>query len=74
MNQRAVEALRARLAKLQADLPRSEDRCADDDWVQAALDLTEHLFWLDESEAWHWLIPRYVEGWAYSRPLRRGLQ
>ncbi|MFO3796785.1 MAG: hypothetical protein ACK8QZ_05810, partial [Anaerolineales bacterium] len=65
--QRAVETLRARLEKLEADLPRLEDRCADDDWVKAALDLSEYLFWLDEQAAWHHLIPRFVEGLAYSR-------
>lgn len=73
LNQRAVETLRARLKKLESDLPRLEDRCADDDWVKAALDLTDYLFWLDESEAWRWLIPRLVESLAYSRELRRGL-
>ena len=73
LNRRAAEVLRARLEKLQADLPRLEDRCADEDWVKTAVDLCDSLFWLDESEAWHWLIPRLVESLAYSRPLRRGL-
>ncbi|MGQ9467931.1 MAG: hypothetical protein ACUVSG_09885, partial [Anaerolineae bacterium] len=71
--QRAVAALRARLEKQQADLPCLEDRCADEDWVKTALDLAEFLFWLDETEAWRWIIPRLVESLAYSRPLRRGL-
>ena len=72
-NQRAVETLRARLEKLQADLPRLEDRCEDNDWVKASLDLTDYLFWLDESQAWHWLVPRLIESLAYSHKLRRGL-
>ena len=71
--QQAVAALRARLERLQADLPRLEDRCADDDWVKTALDLAEFLFWLDETEAWRWIISRLVESLAYSRPLQRGL-
>ncbi len=71
--QRAVEALRARLEAIQADLPRLEDRCGSEDWTKAALDLCEYLFWLDEREAWRWLVPRMVEGLAYSRQLRRGL-
>ena len=71
--QRAVTALRARLEKQSADLPRLEDRCADEGWVKTALDLAESLFWLDETQAWRWLIPRLVESLAYSRPLRRGL-
>jgi tetratricopeptide (TPR) repeat protein len=71
--QRAVEVLRARLEKLQRDLPRLEDRCADEDWRKATLDLCDYLFWLDESEAWHYFIPRFVESLAYSRELRRGL-
>ncbi len=73
MLQRAVQTLRARLERLQADLPRLEDRCADDDWVKAALDLTDYLFWLEEAQAWRWLTPRFVEGLAYARDLRRGL-
>jgi len=64
MNRRAADVLRARLEKLQADLPRLEDRCADEDWGKATLDLCEALFWLDEGEAWHWLIPRFVESLA----------
>jgi hypothetical protein len=71
--QRAVETLRARLEKIQADLPRLEDRCESEDWTKAALDLCDYLFWLDEREAWHWLVPRLVESLAYSRALRRGL-
>jgi len=73
LNQRAVEALRERLQKLETDLPLLEDRCKDDDWLNTALDLAEHLFWLDENETWHWLVPRLVESLAYSGELRRGL-
>ena len=71
--QRAVETLRRRLEKIQADLPRLEDRCESEDWTKAALDLCDYLFWLDEREAWRWLVPRLVESLAYSRALRRGL-
>jgi len=73
LNQRAVDTLRARLAKIQAEYPSIEERCEDEDWVKAALDLSEHLFWLDEGEAWRWLIPCYVESLAYSKELRQGL-
>src|SRR5262249_7136737 len=30
-------------------------------------------FWLDESHAWRWITPCFVEGLAYSRELRDGL-
>ncbi|MGH2537692.1 MAG: tetratricopeptide repeat protein, partial [Candidatus Promineifilaceae bacterium] len=73
LNQRAVEHLRKRLAALEKGLPRLEQRCQDDNWVQAALALCEHLFWLDEAEAWRWAVPRYVEGVAYSPDLRDGM-
>ncbi len=73
LNQRAVDALHEQLKKLEADLPLMEERCADDDWAKAALDLTYHMFWLDESEAWHWFIPRFVEGLTYSHDLQRSL-
>ncbi len=73
LNQRAVAALRARLAKFEADLPLIEERCEDEDWAKAAIDLAYYLFWLDEPEAWRWFIPRFVESLAYNRDLRRGL-
>jgi tetratricopeptide (TPR) repeat protein len=70
---RAVDVLRARLARLEANLPRLEDRCADDDWVNSAITLADFLFWRDEDEAWRWLVPRYVEGMGYNDELRIGL-
>ncbi|MGH9755504.1 MAG: tetratricopeptide repeat protein, partial [Blastocatellia bacterium] len=73
LNRRAVETLRARLRKLEAELPRLEDRCDDEDWTQTAIALTDHLFWLDETEAWRWLAPRFVESLAYGGELREGL-
>ncbi len=73
LNRSAVETLRARLLKLAVDLPRPEDRCDDEDWTQTAIALTDHLFWLDESEAWRWFTPRFVESLAYSGDLREGL-
>ena len=73
MNERAVIALEYRLAALEAELPLLEERCEDEDWVKAAVDMARYLFWLDEQRGWQWLIPRFVEGLAYSRDLRRGL-
>ena len=58
---------------LETDLPRIEDRWQDDDWTKATLDLTEYLFWLDESQGWHWLVPRLVESSVYKLELWRGL-
>jgi tetratricopeptide (TPR) repeat protein len=73
LNERAVAALRERLQQLESGLPELATRCANDDWVQATLQLAQFLFWVDEVEAWSWLIPRYVEGIAFSDDLRRGL-
>ncbi|MGD8586267.1 MAG: tetratricopeptide repeat protein, partial [Chloroflexota bacterium] len=73
LNQRAVEALRLRLATIEEELQTLEERCTDNDWVQTALSLSHYLFWIDEAEAWHWIIPRCVEGMAYSPDLRNGL-
>ena len=69
----AVEALQVRLEQIQADLPCLEARFESEDWAKAALNLCDYLFWLDEREAWRWLVPRLVESLAYSRELRRGL-
>ena len=69
LNERGAEALRARLNRLEKELLRIEDRCDDDDWVQAVVRLADRLFWVDEEQGWHWLIPRYVGAMAYSREL-----
>ncbi len=74
LNQRDAEALRARLARHERQLPRIEDRCTDDDWVRDAVRLADRLFWIAEEQGWRWLAPRYVEALAYSRELRQGLQ
>jgi tetratricopeptide (TPR) repeat protein len=73
LNRHAIEALRARLRKLEVSLPRLEDRCDDEDWTRTAVALTDHLFWLDETDAWRWFTPRFVESLAYSAGLREGL-
>jgi tetratricopeptide (TPR) repeat protein/GTPase SAR1 family protein len=70
---RAVDILRGRLTRLEANLPRLEDRCANEDWVKNAILLADFLFWLDEDQAWRWLVPRFVEGMGYSDELRTGL-
>lgn len=73
LNRCAVETLRARLRKLEAGLPRLEDRCDDEDWTRTAVALTDHLFWLDETEAWGWFALRFVESLAYGAGLCKGL-
>jgi tetratricopeptide (TPR) repeat protein len=73
LNRRAVEALQVRLANLESDLPLAEDRCQDDSWTKATLAMANYLFWVNETEAWHWIIPRFVEAMAYNRDLQDGL-
>ena len=70
---RAETALRAHLARIEADFPLIEDRHADEDWRRTVLDLTEILFWQKEERAWPFLLARFVESLAYSAALRRGL-
>jgi len=70
---RAETALRARLARIEAEIPLIEDRHADEDWRRTVLDLTEILFWQEEERAWPFLLARFVESLAYSAALRRGL-
>jgi tetratricopeptide (TPR) repeat protein len=71
--QRAIGTLQAQIDSMNSSLPFIEERCADEDWAKAALDLTDYLFWKDEEEAWRWLIPRFVEGLGYNGELWRGL-
>lgn len=71
--ERAVAALRERIATYEAELDLLDERCRDEDWAKYTQALCERLFWLDEQQAWRWLIPRYIEGLAYSASLRRSL-
>jgi len=73
LNMRAIETLRMRLEGLEAELSLIEERCQDDNWVKSAISMAHYLFWLNESEAWHWIIPRYVEGLAHNQDLKNGL-
>ncbi|MFN2189121.1 MAG: hypothetical protein ACK2T3_10180, partial [Candidatus Promineifilaceae bacterium] len=73
LNTRAVESLRARMELSEADLPLIEDRCRDDNWIRSAVAMANYLFWLNESDAWHWVIPRFLEGMAYNEFLKDGL-
>ena len=73
LNRRAVAVLRQRLADIEKELPRIEDRCQDDNWSKTTLDLTHYLYWVNETEALHWAIPRYLEGMAYNRALVNSL-
>lgn len=70
--QKALTVLRQRFEKSEIGL-EIEERCEDEDWVHTVLEIQYYLFWLDEEEAWKWLVPRFVEGIGYSRDLRRGL-
>ena len=69
----AVAVLRARIENIEAGIALIEERFEDDDWTRTALDLTHYLFWLDEQAGWQWLLPRFVESLAYSRPVQQGL-
>ncbi|EFO80091.1 peptidase S1 and S6 chymotrypsin/Hap [Oscillochloris trichoides DG-6] len=71
--EQACTTLRTRLEQKQQSLPLLEERCTNEDWIKDALRLTDYLFWLDEEQAWRWLIPRFVESLTYSDELRRGL-
>ena len=73
LNERAVTVLEERLSRWNAEMPLLEERCEDSDWVQTALDVAAHRYWLGSREGWEWVIPRYVEGWAYSTDLMHGL-
>jgi tetratricopeptide (TPR) repeat protein len=72
LNEKRLAALTARLDRQGAGF-LLEDRCADEDWQQTVLALADVHFWLDEGEAWRWLILHYVAGLAYSGALWRGL-
>ena len=70
---RGRKALRQRMSRIEVQLSRLEDRHGDEDWLRAAVDLADLLFWDGERAAWPWVLSRLVESLAYSRDLLRGL-
>ncbi len=75
LNERAEKNLRDRLQKYKNNvpLPRIEDQCENEEWANTAITLADYLFWLDETEAWRWFTPRFVESLVYNLELRDGL-
>ncbi|MFK7804748.1 MAG: tetratricopeptide repeat protein, partial [Anaerolineae bacterium] len=67
--EKAVKFLRERLIKIETDLDLIEERCREDNWVQAVVNLTQYLLWKDEREAFLFALPRFVEGMAYNQKL-----
>ena len=73
LNERAVAHLLSRLEGPWSYHGSLEDLCVDDDFQSGAVRLTNHLFWMEEGEAWPWLTVRFVEGLGFSSELREGL-
>jgi tetratricopeptide (TPR) repeat protein len=72
-NNRAVQWLCGRIEQFADYHPTLQDLCGDADYVESVIKVANHLFWIDEDEAWPWFTSRYVEGVAYSTSLREGL-
>lgn len=72
-NERAVQWLCGRIERLADYHPTLHDLCNDEDYIESVLKVANHLFWIEEDEAWPWVTARYVEGIPYSTPLREGL-
>lgn len=69
----AVATLHIRREELSGELSSLEDRIESEDWQQATLDLIHWLFWKNERDAWHELIPRFVEGLGYDIDFSKSL-
>ncbi|MEM8858741.1 MAG: tetratricopeptide repeat protein, partial [Chloroflexota bacterium] len=66
---KAVTFLREKLIKIETDLELLEERCREDNWVQAVVHLTQYLLWIDERDTFMLALPRFVEGLAYNKKL-----
>ena len=61
------------LEKVERDLDLIEERCNEDNWVNAAVNLARNLLWQEERQAWQWILPRYLEGMIYNDNLALAL-
>ena len=71
--ERGTSFMRERLLKIETDFDLYEERCNEDNWVQAVMNLTEFLLWQEEREAFLYALPRFVEGLAYNKKLCQAL-
>ena len=69
----AVETLSRRQKELEGEVKLVEDRYEDSNWCQMVLTMTQFQLWLDESQAWRWIMPRVVEALAYNPSLVHSL-
>ncbi len=72
-NQRAAEALIAKIQEQAKHCDTLEELCDDDDYVARCEATAQHLFWSAPEKALRWIVPRYLEGLAYSPRLRQRL-
>lgn len=72
-NQRAITCLCNRINELVNYYPSLKDLCEDEDYVTMCIKTANYLFWLDQNKGMTWVAARYIEGLAYSTPLREGL-
>ena len=72
-NQRAITCLCNRINELVNYHGSLQELCEDEDYVTACIKVANYLFWLDQGRGMAWVVCRYVEGLAYSTPLREGL-
>ncbi|HET6978883.1 MAG TPA: AAA family ATPase [Pyrinomonadaceae bacterium] len=72
-NQKAITCLCNRINELINYHRSLQELCEDEDYVTACIKVANYLFWLDPNRGMAWVAARYVEGLAYSTPLREGL-
>jgi len=70
---KAIITLRTRRQILEDNLFDLAEKFQSLDWQQCIQDIVHWLFWLDESQAWRELIPRFVEGLGYDEDFAKSL-
>jgi tetratricopeptide (TPR) repeat protein len=73
LNKTAIAWLSLQLESKTNGITDTADRLKEEAIAELGLDLAHHYGWQGEDDGWRYLVPRFIEGWQYSRTWARGL-
>ena len=73
LNKTAIAWLSLQLEHKTTGMTDTADRLQAEATAELGLDLAHHYGWQGEDDGWRYLVPRFIEGWQYSRTWARSL-
>ena len=73
LNQKAIDYLSEKLEHRKTHVKDISELIKDEVYTELVLDLSHYHFWKSEENGWNFLLPRFIESWAYNSTLVNGL-